>query len=863
MITAADYAEWAHFAGLYVRNVSHADRYRTYAAKLSVAGVVTRIVFDFLEANPGGINLDSWRSGAVYEMGADARDRLNRTADALEAIGATRAAARVRTAEDNSILGRMQQQFLGGGNPDIASLMKSVDLPAMMAEFRANVARMMPESNPAAASKPVPVDPDMETHERIEHLLVEYVRSHQADLQGDMDRHGDLRRTPGFDPKRREMEIEQIRQREANREMQIEEAEKLGHALDKLERQMAKSAKPSESKNRVRREVLDGVKKYADVAPADLQPSMAAWLAKARGVIDANPEFFRPKPTDDAALLARLDAIGPYEVDFEGSNVSVRWEEPQGLKCDWTGFSLTIEFPAKKKRVLRERLDQIDRLRRRWAEHQETLKEEILNSFAIYHEQQSWIADDLEKDESGQPTNAAIFAQAGAGAIRIGDEEGGDSIGVFFHVDWDDEHGLELWLEDEAEPDAADDAAASAIEIHDTGPALTAADIAAFEERIGQKLPADYRSFVLRTNGGQPASNHVVLKGQGGLALDISFLYSLSDVEAARQAHCQSGFPAHLLPIGLASAPNPMMGGDLEATLLINTKGSKAGKVLVSLSGVVSAMPGLSPEQQEATASAIAAMYEAQCMPVAPTFAKFLGQLASRPNEVEPEWLQAIAADDTDRLLAWQISGGKFTETFARYGDPMPRKIVDFLAAEASSAMLQALVAAKAVKPRELVVSWGQWCCSTARLRMLLPIMDRHQRIEAFRAPDIWSHTDLLEELRQSGVNLEGAVDDEGATPLHMATRAGNVSGMRWLLSQGVSPGKADKYGRTALVWAESNCDLESVKVLLEAGEKLDSLFPGRPTVGGKLMLIRGRWGAKFAALDEYLKASGADMTGM
>ncbi|HEX3151176.1 MAG TPA: ankyrin repeat domain-containing protein [Gemmataceae bacterium] len=869
MITAADYADWAHFAGLYVRNVSHADRYRTYAAKLSPPGVVTRLVQDFLQDNRGGINLDAWRSQAVYEIGADARDRLNRTADALEAVGATRAAARVRTAEDNSLLGQMQQQFLGGGPmPDVASLMKNVDLPGMMAEFRANVARMMPDvararGFPEAESKPVPVDSQMETREQIEHLLVEYVRAHRVDLQADMDRHGDPRRAPGFDPARREKEIQQIRQREIDREMQVEQAEALGRALEKLERQLAKSTKPSESKNRVRREVLDGYNKYADKAPADLQPPMAAWLAKARSVIDAHPSFFHPQPIDDAALLGRLDKIGPYEVDFDASNVSVRWNEPLGLECDWTEFALTVVFPAKKKKALRERLDRVDRMRRRWVEHQETLKQEILNSFAIHHEQQSWLADDYEKDDDGQPTAAAIFEHAGNGGIRIGGEEEGDSISIFFHVDWDDEHGLELWVDDEQEPDSADEAAAVAVGIQDVGPVLATGDLVAFEERTGLKLPADYRSFLLRSNGGRPASNHLVSKGQGGLALDINFLYSLSEVEAAWRAHCQSGYPAHLLPIGLANAPNPMMGGDVEATVLIQTSSLKAGKVLVSMAGVAAGMPGLSQEQQQAMAAAMAQMYEAQCMPAAASFAKFLGQLIRRPNVVEPEWLQAIAAGDADRLLAWHGGGGKFSETFARYGDPMPRRVVDYLAAEASTDVLQALVAAKAVKPRELVVSWGQWCCSTARLRALLPIMDRHQRIEAFRAHDIWSHPDLLEELRQSGVNLEGAVDDEGSTPLHMATRASSVSGMRWLLSHGVSPSKADKYARTALVWAESNVDLECLKVLLEAGLKLDSLFPGRATVGGKLILIRGRWGAKFAALEEYLKSAGADLSGL
>src|SRR4051812_9384344 len=244
MITAADYADWAHFAGLYVRNISRADRYRAYAAKLSRAGLVIRVVYDFLEDNSGGIDLDSWRSQCVYEFGAEAQYRLTCTADALAAVGAGRAAERVRVAEDRSTLGRLQQQlFTPSGLPDIASLMQSTDVSKLMAEFRANVFRAMPnlaaaQGIPPPEAKPVPVDPEVETRERIEHLLAEYVLANQASLQADMERHGDPRRRPGFNPGEREKELSAICQHEVDREVQIETAEKLERGLVKLEQQI-------------------------------------------------------------------------------------------------------------------------------------------------------------------------------------------------------------------------------------------------------------------------------------------------------------------------------------------------------------------------------------------------------------------------------------------------------------------------------------------------------------------------------------------------------------------------------------------------------------------------------------------------
>ena len=107
MLTAADYAEWCDLAGLYLGNVSHADRYRTFQQKISPAGLAVRIVHDFLVQNDGGIDLARWRSSDVYEIGSDAAYRIEQTAVALEAIGAPRLASRVRTVTDTSLFGQL------------------------------------------------------------------------------------------------------------------------------------------------------------------------------------------------------------------------------------------------------------------------------------------------------------------------------------------------------------------------------------------------------------------------------------------------------------------------------------------------------------------------------------------------------------------------------------------------------------------------------------------------------------------------------------------------------------------------------------------------------------------------------------
>ena len=63
------------------------------------------------------------------------------------------------------------------------------------------------------------------------------------------------------------------------------------------------------------------------------------------------------------------------------------------------------------------------------------------------------------------------------------------------------------------------------VEIRDPGPALSEADIQAFEQRHHLTLPSDYRAFMLQYNGGLPWL--VFLEGEGGWTYDLTKLYSI------------------------------------------------------------------------------------------------------------------------------------------------------------------------------------------------------------------------------------------------------------------------------------------------------------------------------------------------
>ena len=58
-------------------------------------------------------------------------------------------------------------------------------------------------------------------------------------------------------------------------------------------------------------------------------------------------------------------------------------------------------------------------------------------------------------------------------------------------------------------------------------------------------------------------------------------------------------------------------------------------------------------------------------------------------------------------------------------------------------------------------------------------------------------------------------VDENGCTPLHFAAHAGHTHVCRWLLSQGVNPGKKDIQGRTALHGAAFNGHTECMALML------------------------------------------------
>jgi len=455
-VNAHDYVDWCQFAGLYLANISCADRYRTFQRKLSQAGVVTYIVHDFLRQNDGGIDVTRWRSQDVYEMGSDAAFRVEQTALALEAVGAPRAAAKVRTARNTSPSALFEQH---ANDPQaLMDAMRQLDPAQMMAQFRESLARAVPELSaelgvPAPGTRPVPPDAEIESWEHIEHLLAQYARTHERQLRSDLEKHGDVRTRPGFDPAKRMEELDQLRQLDWDRERQKDDAATLTELMEQLEAKLARRPPPKPGKiASERRKFLGCYRRYADRPTDQLIPSLRTCLPKAARFQDRYPDVFRPRPVEDEALLKRLAETGPYDVDIDSHGVRVSWDSPEGFACDWTTFSLSVEFPPQDEDTLRRLLDVCARLRLRFPQLQEELRDQVLESFENYRD---WVGrigfDGYELDETGNPTEASILKQAGDGGIHL-DASDADyvRIAAFFSVDWDDEHGLEIDIEDDA-----------------------------------------------------------------------------------------------------------------------------------------------------------------------------------------------------------------------------------------------------------------------------------------------------------------------------------------------------------------------------------------------------------------------------
>lgn len=848
---ADSYLDWSRISGLYLGNESHFARYRTYRPLLSSAGFTTIVVAEFLDDNRDEIEVDEWRTHAVYEPGNQCTQRVAWTAEALDAIGATRTAAAVRSATSHSPFDLLQNSALSDPQALLAA-MREQGLPAMLDHLRTGAARLFPDilgsPNPAAPSAPSSSPPRAtsatETRHQVTLLLADFVARHQTELTSDLQRHGDPRTVPGFTRKGRLTELELQARQATARDRERSDAE----LLDKLRRKLQKSVSQTSADpaRRIRLEVdrrqfRDLLKMYRRQPADKLLPEMRSSLQAADTWAKQCPDWLAPPATNDPQLNARLAAVGEFAVDRDPSTNHVRWDEPRDLRLPWgtAHLTLTLTYLPDDTAALDRLLASVEQLRSSWPAVVAAWRTELVNQFRD-HEFPWDPAEPTEDtgDDEGQFQEDAALAQVESADLCLW-LAGGEVTGcVRFAVAWDDEHGCELdwderWLAPTVEPTvaSADQAhratgfESGAVEVHDSGPPVTTDDLHAFAQRQGITLPESYRAFLLCHNGGRPVPGHLVqTSGEGSLVADVRSLFPLlpemadaghstgiETLDAACRAARQQRVPPSLLPVGrvdVAGQPR-----SAQPNLWLALEGPHVGQLSLfdptvipghqGFPGHFLAMPGL------------AELFLQMQHPLARDVQSLFRQLRTRPTENIPEWLEHLRRDDRPAFIEWLTGGGNLRTAYQAYGSPVALTALDYVTGEGSPELVRELLRRHLVKDRQIRDSWLRcFRTDTERFVTLMSLLNPQVWPAILQSPGVWKRQEVLVQLATAGFDFNTPVDDEGATAIHLAVQAGHQAAVKWLLEHGANPRQPDRFQRDAFLWAESGAGANCLPLL-------------------------------------------------
>lgn len=400
------------------------------------------------------------------------------------------------------------------------------------------------------------------------------------------------------------------------------------------------------------------------------------------------------------------------------------------------------------------------------------------------------------------------------------------STGVFFHVAWDEEHGCELTWSDEPAKDATvtpGELNLGNVSLTNSGPPVTAADLLRFESQFGIELPEEFRQFLLLQNGGEPQPQHLTLDRDGFKQhLDVVRFFGLAgddSLEGHRKLSTGIEWPMSVQPVARLKVAS-LIKNPCDSFLLLRLKGKRPGEILLAEPEI------FSPHDHGHTGEAFSTARLEASIKYCPVVAKSFGELFTRklksPPVVElPPWLALIRQRDVSGFLQWVDAGGKLTENFTDPLVDVQLNVVDCLVLEAPAEMIQPLVERGLIKPKQIRTAWQRITSGDVeRFVELMPLLPRSLWLSVMITPLVWDHPQLLEKLADAGLDFNVALDDEGSTPLHLAVQAEHLGGVKWLLAHGADAEKKDKYGRTALIWAESHRDKTCRRLLLGQEEQ-------------------------------------------
>lgn len=829
---ARAYSEWAELSGLYVRNLSHLDRYQTFRPLISPAGLNTLIVAEFLQDNRDGVDPVNWRTHSVYEFGGQQQDRIELTAKALESVGAPRIATAIRSARSVNPFDVFQLGEARGPD-DLLNSLSNLKGSDLINHMRDNLIQNFPEltsahgwTRSAPANKAESASSDHETHAEISQQLERYVAANLLDLQQDLERHGDPRRVAGFTREKRLQELDAIRARQSDLAVQGDDAAKIHDYLNEIQKKLKKAAQSGTVPNveSTKRKLLKLNKAYKRRSMSELGPEMQRAISDTNTFLEDHPELIVIDPIGDATINERLKEIGEYDFHSSSGQASITWEDPV-LACDWARLSLRLQYPSKQLECLKGLLSAVDRLKQELKTLVPDWQLQLVDSFRNYEPQMDeFELEDYEHDLSGEVTIESILQHVSSGQIAL-QSLGERVVGqVFFSIDWDEEHGLEVLWDDEPplSPSTVAGDISGRIAWTGAGRKLTSDELTQLELRFQIVLPPEYRCFLLETNGGRPNPNHLVTKSSGMLVpIDVERFFSVAGADSGgnpdslevqiESARAES-VPSFLLPIGRLTTVDPT-GRPAPSTLMLVTEGKKAGQLIsMDFKSVLGSFSrAMSGEMLKMMAESIVEMG----IPAARSVSKFLDGLTTKPSANLPEWLHAIRDNNFDRLKKWFDAGGTLSQTHQEYGAQIPLTVVDYLTMDATTDLLRTVLSERLLKPRQLKESWERYqLMNIARFRELMHVLPHSIWPTVMRSPEIWQHPDLWERLAEAGINFNAPVNEDGAPPIHLAVQYESQDAVKWLMKHGADPHQADKYRRTAFIWAEHGPGFSCLPIL-------------------------------------------------
>jgi ankyrin repeat protein len=377
-----------------------------------------------------------------------------------------------------------------------------------------------------------------------------------------------------------------------------------------------------------------------------------------------------------------------------------------------------------------------------------------------------------------------------------------------------------------------------------SGEPLSPETLATFEQKMGFRLPAEYRSFLLHSNGGVPQPDRFAFTiedpddgSRHSRKATVKRFYPLMPKESPRGeiASVESlfkdmtplGFPNWFLPI--ARVDDDIDGG----ILCIAVQGKEQGQVYYW------------PEQE---------IGEETLHPVANSLSAFLALL--RQSKIkEPSWLVAIRNGDASAVRDWLDRGGSL-ESLHRHRSPL-----DYAISEGKLEVVELLVerGAPADFAYALAVDKGQAqiACHLLKTGVVTKVDEGDLH---FTQPALWNELDLVRALVDAGADVN-SVKHDGTTPLHQAAQHASPEVVKFMLERGARTGIWSKsLWQTALhravLSSSDEAMLAKMKLLIDAGEDLHARknvsLEGMTSIFGSLL---NRMSAPAHSAAEFLAA--------